>query len=131
MPGVGLGMTGRVSALRNRRGEAPRARQANGTGAFGHRGVATDLLLAGAGLMTTLPLLLFASAAQRIPLSLVGILQYIAPTLQFLIGVTIYREPLGVARLAGFALVWLALVVFAVEGLAHRRTSHPVVAEAE
>ena len=94
---------------------------ATGQGAFLHDGAAIDLLLAGAGLMTTVPLLLFASAAQRIPLSLIGILQYIAPTLQFLLGVLVYREPFTQAQFVGFAIVWLALVLFGLEGWATYR----------
>jgi chloramphenicol-sensitive protein RarD len=104
--------------------------QADGTGVFLHHGTGTDLLLVGGGLMTTVPLLLFASAAHRIPLSTVGIFQYIAPTLQFLLGVVVYREPLTPARLTGFAIVWMALIVFAIEGIMARR-AEPVVAEAE
>jgi len=87
-----------------------------GQGAFLHSGPVTDLLLVGAGLITTVPLLMFASAAQRIPLSLVGVLQYIAPTLQFLIGVLIYKEPFDHAHLIGFSLVWVALAIFWLEG---------------
>ncbi len=64
-----------------------------GQGAFLHTGARSDLLMMGAGLITTVPLLMFASAVQRIPLFLVGILQFITPTLQFLIGVLIYQEP--------------------------------------
>ncbi len=92
-----------------------------GQGAFLHMDAGLDLLLVGAGLMTTVPLLMFASAVQRIPLSLVGILQYISPTLQFLLGVLVYREPVSYARLIGFGIVWAALIVFGVEGiLTHR-----------
>jgi len=93
-----------------------------GQGVFFHAGVVSDFLLVGVGLMTAAPLLLFASAAQRIPLSLVGILQYIAPTLQFLLGVFVYDEPFSYARLVGFGMVWVALVIFAVEGILARRT---------
>ena len=103
-----------------------------GTGAFLHTGVGSDLLMAGAGLVTTLPLLMFASAARRIPLSLVGILQYIAPTVQFLIGVLLYHEPLTRSKLLGFVMVWVALLIFAIEGyLSHRSRAMAVVAEAE
>ena len=74
--------------------------------------------------MTAIPLLLFAAAAQRIPLTLVGILQYIAPTLQFLLGVLVYREPFTDAQLIGYGIVWMALIIFAIEGLhAHRAQS--------
>ena len=89
---------------------------ATGQGAFLHTGVISDVLLVGAGLMTTIPLLMFASAARRIPLSLVGILQYIAPTLQFLLGVLVYREPFTHAQLIGFGIVWIALILFGMEG---------------
>ncbi|GAB4448463.1 MAG: EamA family transporter RarD [Anaerolineae bacterium] len=93
-----------------------------GRGAFGHTGGHTGLLLALTGVATGLPLLLFGAAARRIPLSLVGILQYIAPTLQFLLGVFLYHEPFTASRLVGFSLIWAALVLYTVEGLAtHRR----------
>jgi len=88
-----------------------------GRGAFLHAGPFSDVLLVGAGPVTTVPLLLFASAARRIPLSLMGVLQYIAPTVQFLLGVLVYKEPFDRAQLVGFALVWTALVVFGTEGL--------------
>ena len=93
----------------------------SGEGAFLHTGVVSDLLLAGAGVMTTVPLLMFAAATHRIPLSMVGILQYIAPTLMFLLGVLVYGEPFSPKRLVGFAIVWVALIIFAAEGLLHRR----------
>ncbi len=92
-----------------------------GQGAFLHTGAISDLLMMGAGLITTVPLLMFASAVQRIPLFLVGILQYITPTLQFLIGVLIYQEPFTTDKLIGFGFVWAALIIFGVEGyLANR-----------
>lgn len=94
-----------------------------GEGAFLRHGALTGALLIGAGVLTAAPLLLFASAAQRIPLSLIGILQYIAPSLHLLLGVVFYREPFGVQQLAGFALVWLALFVFAADGMRSRRAS--------
>ena len=64
-----------------------------------------------------MPLLLFASAARRVPLSTLGLLQYLAPVLQFLIGVLVYDEPMPASRLVGFALVWVALVVLSVDGV--------------
>jgi chloramphenicol-sensitive protein RarD len=94
-----------------------------GSGTFLHVRPSIDALLVGTGLITTVPLLLFSSAARRIPLSLVGLLQYIAPTLQFLIGVLVYREPFSLAKLAGFGIVWLALLIYAVEGIAARRAA--------
>ncbi|HXF84295.1 MAG TPA: EamA family transporter RarD [Anaerolineales bacterium] len=99
----------------------------NGSGAFMRNGVLVDLLLIGAGVVTTIPLLLFASAAKQIPLTIVGLLQYIAPTLQFLIGVLVYKEPFDTARLIGFGLVWAALLIFAIESyLANRTPSQPI-----
>jgi chloramphenicol-sensitive protein RarD len=98
-----------------------------GAGAFLHDGLTIDLLLAGAGIVTTVPLLMFASAAKQIPLTMVGILQYIAPTLQFLIGIFIYKEPFDHAHLIGFGIIWVALVIFWVENyLAHRAASEPI-----
>lgn len=98
----------------------------NGTGAFLHDGTWIDLFLIGAGIVTTIPLLMFASAAKLIPLTVVGLLQYIAPTLQFLIGVFIYKEPFDHAHLIGFGIVWLALVIFWIENyLAHRVPVEP------
>ncbi len=99
----------------------------NGTGAFLHYGVRIDLFLAGAGIVTTIPLLMFASAAKQIPLTMVGILQYIAPTLQFLIGVFIYKEPFDQSHLIGFGIVWVALIVFWVENfIAHKMPVEPI-----
>ncbi|MGH3355118.1 MAG: EamA family transporter RarD [Nocardioidaceae bacterium] len=95
--------------------------QATGTGGLGQHGTAHTLLLVGAGVATALPLLCFGAAATRIPLSMIGMLQYLTPTLQFLIGVFLYGEPMTSARWVGFALVWLALVVFTAETLNHRR----------
>ena len=96
--------------------------QRSGEGALLHDGLRSDLLLLGTGAVTTIPLLFFASAVQRIPLSLLGVLQYIAPTMQFLLGVLLYREPFTPAQFVGFAMVWAALIVLGIEGfLVHRR----------
>lgn len=93
-----------------------------GTGSFLQEGMQTDLLLVGTGIVTSVPLLLFASAARQIPLTMIGILQYIAPTMQFLIGVFLYHEPFDQTRLIGFSLVWLALIIFWLENyIASRR----------
>lgn len=101
--------------------------QLNGTGAFLHDGTTIDLFLLGAGIVTTIPLLMFASAAKEIPLSMIGILQYFAPTLQFLIGVFIYKEPFDRSHLIGFGIVWVALIVFWVENyIAHRNPVEPI-----
>jgi chloramphenicol-sensitive protein RarD len=103
-----------------------------GQGAFLHIDTLSNWLMAGAGLVTTVPLLLFSSAAQRVPLAVIGILQYITPTMLFLLGVFVYKEDFSTAQLIGFGLVWAALVVFSLEGfLARTRTKQPgaVVAE--
>lgn len=84
-------------------------------------GLGVDVLLVLSGLVTALPLVGFAYAVRRISLTSVGILQYIAPTLQFVIGVFVFSEPFDRARLVGFACIWLALAVFIVDGLLHGR----------
>jgi chloramphenicol-sensitive protein RarD len=94
-----------------------------GEAALFHGAATTDALLLGAGAVTIVPLLLFASAAQRIPLLWIGLLQYIAPTLQLGIGVLVFGEPFEHDRLVGFSLVWAALVLFAVEGVRAHRAS--------
>jgi chloramphenicol-sensitive protein RarD len=92
-----------------------------GMGAFGHINWSTSLLLVLAGVITSLPFLLFASAARSIPLYMVGILQYIAPTGQFLLGVLLYREPFTPAQLVGFGIIWAALAFYWLEGWQARR----------
>ena len=102
--------------------------QFSGTGAFLHSSPLIDAMLIGAGAVTVIPLLLFASAAKRIPLTLIGVLQYINPTMQFLLGTLIYKEPFDHHRLIGFGIVWAALILFGVEGFLRR--SKPAVAAA-
>ncbi|WP_329106522.1 EamA family transporter RarD [Micromonospora sp. NBC_01699] len=85
-------------------------------GSTGH-----TLLLVFAGAATAIPLLLFAGAANRLPLTSLGVLQYTAPILQLGLGVLVFHEPMPPARLAGFALVWLALIVFTVDAIRHAR----------
>ncbi len=97
----------------------PRRRRV--TGSFGPSGLGHALLLASAGVVTAVPLLFFAAAASRVPLSTLGLLQYLAPVLQFLTGVLLYNEPMPASRLVGFALVWGALVLLSVDGLRHHR----------
>jgi chloramphenicol-sensitive protein RarD len=93
----------------------------NGNGAFLHMGIYTDFLLLGTGFVTTIPLLLFASAAKRIPLSVVGLLQYIAPTTQFFIGILIYNETFTFKQFIGYCFVWLALIIFGLGSFAAYR----------
>ncbi|MFM7670534.1 MAG: EamA family transporter RarD [Betaproteobacteria bacterium] len=82
-----------------------------------------SLLLIAAGPVTAIPLLLFAYGARRIPLSLVGLLQYIGPSLQLLIGVWLFNEPFGGSKLIGFALIWSGLLIYSVDGLARGITT--------
>jgi chloramphenicol-sensitive protein RarD len=88
-----------------------------GTGALGHAGPATTALLIGSGPVTAIALFFFAYGARRLPFSTVGILQYLAPTLQLACGVFAFHEPFGRTRAVGFAFIWAALIVYAGEGL--------------
>lgn len=92
-----------------------------GTGNFGHAGVANALLLAGTGVVTAIPLLLFGGAATRLSLTTLGLLQYLGPGLQFVFGLTVFHESMTGPRWIGFLLVWLALAIFTVDGVRHRR----------
>lgn len=87
-----------------------------GASSFAAGDAATRLLLAAAGPITALPLLLFAAGARRIPFSTLGVLQYISPSLQLLIGVWLYGEPFA-ERAPGYALIWIALALFTAESL--------------
>lgn len=93
----------------------------SGSNALINNGSPTDFLVILAGIVTTLPLLLFASAALKISLSQIGILQYIAPSLQFLIGYFLYHEAITNSQFFGFVLVWIALVFFIFEGIYYYR----------
>jgi len=102
--------------------------QVVGQATFGHAGLPNALLLASTGVVTAIPLLLFGGSATRVSLTTLGILQYLGPALQFVFGLLIFHEPMSRAGWAGFLLVWLALVVFTVDGLRnHRRLVRQVV----
>lgn len=90
--------------------------ESRGTGAFGHTSWSTSLLLAFTGVVTALPLLLFASAARQVNLSTLGLLQYISPTCGLVLGVWLYHEPFPRPRLLGFGIIWLALLIYWLEG---------------
>jgi chloramphenicol-sensitive protein RarD len=92
-----------------------------GRGGFLHINPFTDVLIMASGVVTVIPLLMFSSAARQVPLSMLGIMQYIAPTMQFLLGVLLYREPFSLSQLIGFGFVWLALAIFAIEGFLQRQ----------
>jgi chloramphenicol-sensitive protein RarD len=85
--------------------------------AFGTAGVGTTLVLASAGIGTAVPLLLFAASTRRLPLTVVGFVQYLTPLLQFLLGVLVLHEPMPVGRLIGFLFVWIALALLVAESV--------------
>lgn len=87
-----------------------------GMSAFGHTGWAVAALLSLSGIITSIPLLMYSNAARSIPLSLLGILQYLAPTMQLMLGVLLYREPFTWQQVIGYSIIWLALIIFTVEG---------------
>ncbi|MEU4622441.1 EamA family transporter RarD [Actinoplanes sp. NPDC023801] len=95
----------------------------SGGAEFGHVSVLHTVLMLVAGVLTAIPLLLFAGAANRVPMAGLGILQYVAPILQLAVGVLIYHEPMPPARLAGFGLVWLALILFTGDGIRNARAA--------
>ena len=97
--------------------------EAAGIGGLGHAGATVDALLVGSGVMTAVPLVLFAYGAQRIPYSMVGILQYVGPTLQLAVGIWIFGEPFSRAQLLGFGCIWLALAIYATDGLLRLRAA--------
>jgi chloramphenicol-sensitive protein RarD len=107
--------------------------ESTGRGTLETEGAGHAALLAGGGVVTAVPLMLFGAAAIRIPLTSLGLLQYLAPVMQFLIGVLIFDEPMPLARLAGFALVWVALGIFTwdlVRTTRRRRATAAAMAEA-
>ena len=95
--------------------------QRSGAGSFGQVPVSTELLLMSTGVVTVIPLLWFAAAARRIPLSMLGFFQYLAPTLQFLLGILVFHEPFDLAKLIGFAIIWAALALYTTEGIINRQ----------
>jgi chloramphenicol-sensitive protein RarD len=103
--------------------------QSAGTLTFGHLGWSHTLLLVTTGLITVVPLLFFTAATTRLPLSTLGLLQYVAPTLQFLLGVLYFGEDMSLGRWIGFALVWLALVILTLYGLGQARLARRPAAE--
>ena len=100
----------------------------SGQNAFAAGDDAMRWLLLGTGPLTAFSLMLFAAGARRIPLSMLGLLQYVSPTLQLLIGVVVFGEVFGVAALIGYSLIWVALVLYAAEGVWFVRRAPAVVA---
>jgi chloramphenicol-sensitive protein RarD len=95
---------------------------------FGYAGLAPSLGLAAYGVLTAIPLLLFGAAAKRVPLSYIGFMQYLTPTLQFLLGLLVFQEPMPAARWLGFAMVWFALSILSFDALRQLRNRSKLVA---
>ena len=100
--------------------------QVRGAGAFINAGVSTTLLLAATGVVTVIPLIFFSAGTKLIPLTTVGLLQYITPTTQFLLGVFVFKEAFSSNQVIGFVIIWIALILFTMENLLHYR---PVAVE--
>ena len=103
---------------------------ATGASSMGSEGLGHALLFTTTGVVTAIPLLCFGAAAIRVPLVVLGLLQYLAPVIQFALGVLLFHEAMPPGRWAGFGLVWVALVIFTVEAINHRRRQLRLVAEA-
>jgi chloramphenicol-sensitive protein RarD len=96
---------------------------------FGYAGLVPSLGLAAYGVLTAIPLLLFGAAAKRVPLSYIGFMQYLTPTLQFLLGLFLFQEPMPAARWIGFAMVWFALSILSFDALRQLRNRSKLVAQ--
>jgi chloramphenicol-sensitive protein RarD len=94
---------------------------ASGASDFLRQGSELRVLLLLSGPLTSVPLLLFAAGVRLIPLSLIGILQYVSPSIQLMLGVWLWREPFGHDKVLGYALIWLALAIYTSEGVRHAR----------
>ncbi len=105
------------------------ALQLRGTLSFAHEGSLNMVLLIGTGIVTAIPLLMFGAAATRLSLTTIGLLQYLGPIIQFILGLTLFGESMTPARWAGFVLVWLALVVFTIDGVSNRRRAMKRIGE--
>jgi chloramphenicol-sensitive protein RarD len=91
-------------------------------GTFGHNGLSHTLWLASSGVVTAIPLMLFSAAAIRIPLSTLGMLQYLGPTLQYLIGIAVFHEQMPAERFIGFVITWLAIAILSADALKNRQS---------
>lgn len=103
-------------------------RESSGAGAFGHVDLSLTLFLVGTGVVTSMPLLLFGYAAHNIPLSLLGLLQYIAPSINLALGILLYGEPFPPERMVGFMMIWGALLLYICEGMVLRAKQRRVLA---
>ncbi len=95
----------------------------NDTLVFGHRSAGMDVLLMAAGLVTTIPLLLFAAGARRLSLTVLGFTQYTTPSMTFLLAIFVYQEPFDLRQLLTFVLIWAGLLIFTTESVIQRRRS--------
>ena len=94
---------------------------------FGYAGLGPSVGLAAYGVLTAIPLLLFGAAAKRVPLSYIGFMQYLTPTLQFLLGLFLFQEPMPAARWVGFAMVWFALSILSFDALRQLRNRSKIL----
>lgn len=93
--------------------------QIRGVGAFVNAGLGTTLLLAATGIVTAVPLIFFSAGTRLVPLTTIGLLQYVTPTAQFFLGVFVFKEPFSSDRIVGFVIIWIALILFTLENLIH------------
>lgn len=107
------------------------AQELQGTGALTGLSLGTGVTLAGAGVVTAVPLLLFAQGARRVKLSTIGFFQYIAPSITLMLGIFVFREPFSVIHLVSFAFIWLGLLVFTLANLGVLKTLDAVQAQAK
>ena len=103
---------------------------AQGTSTFGTEGAGHAALIMTTGIVTAVPLICFGAAATRVSLTTIGLLQYLAPTIQFALGVLVFHEAMPPMRWVGFGLVWIALVMFTYEAVTHRRRQLRLTAQA-
>jgi chloramphenicol-sensitive protein RarD len=103
---------------------------AQGSSTFANQGASHTLLLISTGIVTAIPLICFGAAATRVSMTTLGLLQYLAPTIQFALGVFVFDEAMPKARLLGYVLVWVALAIFTFEAVTHRRRQLRLMAEA-
>ena len=101
-----------------------------GTSSFGNAGTGHAALLVSTGIVTAIPLICFGAAATRVSMTTLGLLQYLAPTIQFVLGLVVFHEPMTAMRWVGFILVWVALAIFTFELVKHRRRQLRLTAEA-
>jgi chloramphenicol-sensitive protein RarD len=94
-------------------------------GTLGHMSASVDALLLFGGVVTSVPLFLFSYGARRVPYSTIGVLQFIAPSMQLACGLIVFGEPFESARATGFVLIWMGLLIFAVNALWRARPRMP------